>query len=120
MANFTMAELVALVGQGEGSNTSHDHVPVQKRIYDVVMQQGRCSRSEIATALKLKKTPWLHANIEQLVIDGKLNRSQTVRPNGVVMFWYDLPGKTHSGAARGLKNGFPDWLLEQSRGKNDK
>lgn len=118
MANFTMAELEALVEQGEGYKTSHDHVPVQKRIYDVVVQQGRSSRSQIATALKLKKTPWLHANIEQLVEDGRLERSQTVRPNGVVMFWYEIAGKTRSGAARSLSDGLPEWLVDQNRGRS--
>lgn len=103
LRNSERSETGQLIGQGRESSTSQNRsgnetlhpLPsfpehVQKRIYDVVKNaNGWVSRSDIAKAMGLKKTPWLHMHIELLVSDGYLHRDQVVRPNGMVMFFYE-------------------------------
>lgn len=50
------------------------------------------TRAEIAKALDLKKSPYLHGLIEQLVRDGWIERyvGQSASRN-MVMYWYRLP-----------------------------
>ena len=107
MANqhvYTIETLERLLSEGGRDNTSqnhngHDtsHVPplapahIRSRIYRVVLDATEAvSRAQIAKALKIKKTPWLLQAIEGLVSDGYLTRSQSIRPNGVVMYWYKV------------------------------
>lgn len=99
---FTIAQLEKLVEQGGGNDTSqhlngHDTyhgaplapAHVRTRIYNFVAKSdGAVTRAEIAKALKVKKTPWLITSIEGLVGDGFLTRFETIRPNGVLMYWY--------------------------------
>lgn len=101
---FTIAELEKLVGSEGGNNTSQDHigndtshsaplapVHIRERIYNVCKRaDGAVSRADIARALKVKKTPWLIASIEGLVGDGFLTRFETIRANGVLMYWYEV------------------------------
>jgi hypothetical protein len=93
-----------LVGQGREFDTSqyqngavtYHPLPsfpehIRKRIYDVVCEaKGWVSRADIAKALKLKKTPWLHEHIEALVAEHYLVRSHIYRPNGVIMYYYEV------------------------------
>lgn len=94
MPQFTIAELEALVrlkGEGDRHDTSRDHVPVQDRIVDALQRAGQpLSRGEIAEALKLKKTPWLMNAIEGLVYHGVLTRHETIRYNGMLMYFYEV------------------------------
>lgn len=102
--HYTIEELERLVGRGSSYVSSHDrndhvttHQPplvrrdVRRDIYDFVLQSGRAvTRGEIAKALKLKKTGWLHNHIEQLVTDGYLIRFNGHWHNGMIMFWYEV------------------------------
>jgi DNA-binding GntR family transcriptional regulator len=94
MPNYTLAELEALVrskGEGTRHDTSRDHVPVQDRIVDAIIRAGQpLSRGEIAEALGLKKTPWLMNAIEGLVYRGVLTRYETIRYNGMLMYFYEV------------------------------
>jgi hypothetical protein len=107
MANqhsFTLADLERLVEQGGGNTTSQDshgndtshRTPlapehIRTRIFNVVSRaDGAVSRADIAKALKIKKTPWLITAIEGLVGDGFLTRFETIRANGVLMYWYEV------------------------------
>lgn len=107
MANqhlFTLADLERLVEQGGRLDTSQNQsgvetynlaplapVHIRTRILQVVRNAtGAVSRADIAKALNIKKTPWLIASIEGLVLDGFLARTYTIRPNGVVMYWYEV------------------------------
>lgn len=49
---------------------------------------GVVSRAQIAKGIGRKKAGWIDRHIEQLVQDHWLDRSQSIRPNGAVMFWY--------------------------------
>lgn len=103
MTSYTLQDLERLV-QGGSNDTSrnqgdHDtsHQPplapahIRTRIYNAVVKaNGVVSRADIAKALGVKKTPWLLQSIEGLVSDGYLTRTQTIRANGVVMFWYEV------------------------------
>lgn len=104
MVKFTMEDLERLaVGQGqgidtsrypEGSETSQNVVWMQPtisaRIWDVVQQGGAMTRSQIAQALGLKKTPWLVQSIERLAAEGYLNRIEGRTPQGIVMWVYEV------------------------------
>lgn len=74
-------------------DTSHDVVLAPKhpreKIWEFVAMAGRAvSRAEISKGCGYKKAPWINAHIESLVSDGWLIRSQSMRPNGVIMYWY--------------------------------
>lgn len=94
MPNYTLAELEELVrlkGEGARHVTSRDYVPVQDRIVDAIQKAGQpLCRSEIAEALGLKKTPWLMNAIEGLVYHGQLTRHETIRYNGMLMYFYEV------------------------------
>lgn len=102
MAQFSIADLerLATIGKGSGHVTSHDHSDhetfnlhrnVRGEIYAFALASGRAvSRGEIAKALKLKKTGWLHSHIEALVGAGKLTRREGLWTNGVLMYWYTV------------------------------
>jgi hypothetical protein len=49
---------------------------------------GEVSRAQIAKGINRKKAGWIDRHIEQLVQDRWLDRTQSIRPNGAVMFWY--------------------------------
>lgn len=73
--------------------TSRDVVlapdPIRAIIWKFAALSGRAvSRAEIAKALGRKKSSWINPHIEGLVRDHWLERTQSQRPNGVVMFWY--------------------------------
>lgn len=99
---FTIAQLERLVEQGGGIDTSRyqnsidtshatplSPVHIRDRVYAVVAKcDGGVSRTDIAKALKVKKTPWLINTIESLVADCFLTKVTTVRPNGVIMYCY--------------------------------
>lgn len=73
--------------------TSHDAVlapdPIRAVIWKFAALSGRAvSRAEIAKAIGRKKSSWITPHIEGLVKDRWLERTQTQRPNGVIMFWY--------------------------------
>ncbi len=106
MAHYTMNQLRWLADQAEQGDrniTSRDpsgHVTsrypslhqksIREKIFDVVIKSGGVvSRSEIAKALGIKKTPWLHNNIETLVSDGHLIKHQSLWKNGVAMYYYE-------------------------------
>jgi hypothetical protein len=104
MTSFTMAQLEALsaIEQGSGVDTSQDHFDlntsynppklergINRQIYDVLYRSADWqSRAEIAKALKLKKTGWLIAAVEQLVENGYVTKTETTRSNGMKHFWY--------------------------------
>lgn len=104
MTVLTMDQLTLLVGEGRRHDTSRDqnghktfsNLPslpetIQQRIYKVVViANGAVSRADIAKALGLKKTPWFLSALEQLCQDGCLTRSHIIRPNGSVMFYYEV------------------------------
>lgn len=87
-------------GQGRGINTRAVLKPppsrpverdIRREIWDACYQQGRpLSRTEITRTLGLKKTPWLIAQIEQLVIEGYLLRSQDRLKNGIHFWTYEV------------------------------
>jgi hypothetical protein len=90
------------VGERTSIDTSRDAISIgtsqnvelapkhpRERIWEFVALSGRAvSRGEIAKGLGYKKAPWINAHIESLVQDGWLERGHTIRPGGVVMFWY--------------------------------
>lgn len=104
MTAYTMQDLERLtaIEQGSGVDTSQPQVDlnssyhppklergIDRKIYDVLYRAGDWqSRSEVAKALKLKKTGWLIASIEQLVSKGYVTKTETTRPNGMKHFWY--------------------------------
>ena len=49
---------------------------------------GAVSRAQIAKGINRKKAGWIDRHIEQLVQEHWLDRTQSIRPNGAVMFWY--------------------------------
>ncbi len=64
-------------------------VDVKREIYVAVANIGGwVSRDEIAKAIGRKKSSWLNSHIEQLVKDGYLTRTQVLRYNGMVMYFY--------------------------------
>lgn len=89
-----------LVGEGSGYDTSryqygHDTFPheptIRERIYAVVLASGGAvSRTQIAKALGLRKTPWLISSIESLVMDGYLGRQHHAWKNGALMYLYEV------------------------------
>lgn len=90
------------VGERVSSDTSRDGLNLdtsqnaelapkhpRERIWEfVALSSGVVSRAQIAKGLGYKKAPWINAHIESLVTDGWLERGHTIRPGGVVMFWY--------------------------------
>lgn len=54
----------------------------------VALSGGAVSRAQIAKGINRKKAGWIDRHIEQLVQERWLDRTQSVRPNGAVMFWY--------------------------------
>lgn len=103
MAHYTMNQLENLAEKGDRYVTSQDqygHVTsrypslhqksIREKIFDAVIKSGGLvSRSEIAKALGIKKTPWLHNHIEVLVTDGYLIKHQALWKNGVAMYYYE-------------------------------
>jgi hypothetical protein len=87
-------------GQGASINTRRVLKPppprpvardIRREIWDACYEQGRAlTRTEIARALGLKKTPWLIAQIEQLTIEGYLLRSQDWLKNGLHYWTYEV------------------------------
>jgi hypothetical protein len=78
-----------------GNVTSHDLLPsprdFDREIYVFVATSGRAvSRSEIAKALGLKKTPWLFHKINFLVEHGFLTVKHGVWKNGSLMYLYEV------------------------------
>lgn len=64
---------------------------IKREIYIAVMDAGDpVTRAGIAKAVGRKKTPWLNEQIEQLVSDGLLTRSNGAWKNGCLMYVYDL------------------------------
>ena len=60
-----------------------------RKIYDAIYKaNGWVQRSDIAKSLGLKKTKWLNDHIEQLVSDGHIVKTASVRCNGATEFWY--------------------------------
>ena len=57
-------------------------------IREFVMQEPWCTRLDIARFLGRSKSPYLVAQIEWLVNNGTLGRSQNIRPNGFIEFRY--------------------------------
>lgn len=105
MANFTIADLERIVEIEKGSShdTSRNHLGdetsrnlhgVQKKIYMYALEQSKCdkevSRGQIAKKLGLKKTGWLHDQIDDLVAAKKLTRRNGTWKNGVLMYWYTV------------------------------
>jgi len=106
MADFKIADLERIVAieQWRGSSTSQDRTDsstsqlprakedIRRDVYAAVVMSGRwVKRAEIAKLLNLKKTPWLNATIEQLVIDGYLIKYIQERPNQLPVHYYDVP-----------------------------
>lgn len=91
-----------LVGESGHHAASHDsfshaasHDPVLAPVHVraeiwkfVALSSGAVSRGQIAKGIGRKKASWIDRHIEQLVQERWLDRSQTIRPNGSVMFWY--------------------------------
>lgn len=105
MAAFTMQELeqLARIEQGTGSRTLQDRTDsstsqlppakedIRRDVYAAVVMSNRwVRRAEIAKLLNLKKTPWLNATIEQLVVDGYLVKYIQERPNQLPVHFYDV------------------------------
>lgn len=64
-------------------------IDIKREIYIFVAESGGwVSRCEIAKAVKRTKSTWLNGQIEQLVNDGYLTRTQVLRSNGMTMFFY--------------------------------
>jgi hypothetical protein len=60
-------------------------------IVAMMRQQGRAmSRTEIAAAMGLAKSPWLNRHLEKLVAGGGLRRFDTLSARGSKMFMYEL------------------------------
>lgn len=65
-----------------------------ERIYITVRDANGAwlTRAEIATAVGLKKSPYLHGLIEQLVADGWIERfSGENKSRSMAQYWYRLP-----------------------------
>ena len=89
-------------GESDSLTTSHDSLShetsrdaelapmhIRAMIWKfVALSNGAVSRAQIAKGIGRKKAGWIDRHIESLVQDHWLDRSQTTRPNGVVMFWY--------------------------------
>ena len=54
----------------------------------VALSGGAVSRAQIAKGIGRKKAGWIDRHIESLVQEHWLDRTQSIRPNGAVMFWY--------------------------------
>lgn len=72
---------------------SHDVVlapdPIRVQIWKfVALSGGAVSRAQIAQGIGRKKATWINPHIESLVKDRWLEKQQTQRPNGAIMFWY--------------------------------
>lgn len=66
-------------------------VDIKRKIFIIVMTAGRAvNRSYICQELKLKKTPWIISQIEELVEKGYLERHHTAWRNGCLMYEYTL------------------------------
>lgn len=103
MTTFTMKQLEAMAGQGDGADTYQNHSDtdtsrsivwmqptIYSRIVDVVSRGGAMTRRQIADALQLKKTPWLVTAIERLVSEGHLIKFNSVTKQGVIMCVYEV------------------------------
>ena len=73
-----------------GHVTFHRPATMREKVYDVVQAAGALTRSDIAGALGLKKTPWLTAIIEGLVSEGYLIRKHDTWKNGCLMYRYEV------------------------------
>ena len=79
--------------ESHGHATSHDaelaplHIRAQIWKF-VALSGGAVSRAQIAKGIGRKKAGWIDRHIEQLVQEHWLDRAQSIRPNGAVMFWY--------------------------------
>lgn len=105
MAAFTMQDLehLAAIEQGDSSSTSQDRTDsstlqlppakedIRRDVYAAVMMSGGwVKRAQIAKLLNLKKTPWLNATIEKLVVEGYLVKYIQERPNQLPVHFYDV------------------------------
>lgn len=131
MPTFSMTDLKRLAGlvPEPGSSTSR-HQPdsstsqrlpvkpdIRRDIYTAVMMAGQpVRRAEIAKLLGLKKTPWLCAAIEELVIAGYLRKDVQQRPNQLDTFYYSVAAALP--APQSYWGELPDWLTEQNKGKS--
>jgi hypothetical protein len=86
--NVTLQEVI---GHSTSQNVTLVPVHIREKIWRFVSLAGKSvSRGEIAKGLGIKKTGWLHTHIETLVSEGWLIRTHSVRPNGSIMFWYEV------------------------------
>lgn len=61
-------------------------------IQDFVIDNPNCTRLDIARALNRAKSPHIRAQIEWLVYNGVLARTQIVRPEGTIEYRYIFVG----------------------------
>lgn len=61
-------------------------------ILEFVLENPNCTRLEISRHLGRSKNPFVLAQIEWLVMNGKLARTTNVRPNGTIEYRYIFVG----------------------------